>query len=397
MPETTIHVESDVDLFSPEHVADPYPTYDRLRERSAAVYMRTHGFWLLTRYTEVRAATLDWETFSSADGVGLDPELSSQHVGSVLGSDPPEHDLLRAVLSEKLAPRGLAKLRAEISASAAQIASQLISRRRFDAVSDLARKYPIDVLADLLGLPYEGRETLQPGADAVFAFFGPPTQYLQDHTAQLLAYFERIMTMTDRQALAPGKWGAFLMDAVDAGRITSEQAFQTLGAYMVAGMDTTVNAIGALFDVFAKHPDVWDAVRADPSRKAAVFEEILRLESPVQGFFRMTTRDVTIDDVHIPARARVMLHWGAANRDPRHYPDAGCFDINRNPVDHLAFGYGVHGCAGQGLARMEVHTLLDAFVDRVRRFHPTGDTVRHYHPIVRGLESVPVEIEIDDN
>lgn len=395
MPDTTSRVESDLDLFSAEHIADPFSTLDRLRELAPAVYMERHEFWLLSRYADVRAATADWNTFTSAEGVALRRDLNPNHVGSVLGTDPPEHDRLRAILSEKLAPRALTTLRAGVRASAEEVVEDMVARGQFDVVSDVARTYPINVISDLVGLPKHGRERLQPGADAIFAAFGPPTQFLEDRTPDIQAYFELIFTMTDRNALTPGSWGAFLMDAVDAGKISFQDAIQTMSAYLVAGMDTTVNAISALFEVFAQQPDTWEALRADPSLRGPVFEEALRLEAPVQGFFRKTTREVIVDGVEIPAGQRVMLHWGAANRDPRHYPNPARFDIRRNPLDHLAFGYGTHGCAGQGLARLEVSALLDAYLPRVRRFVLTAEPTRHYNPIVRSLETVPVVLELN--
>ena len=182
------------------------------------------------------------------------------------------------------------------------------------------------------------------------------------------------------------------MDAVDDGRLTQLGAVRTMSAYMTAGMDTTVNAIGALLSLFAEQPEVWEALKADPKLVAPVFEEILRLESPVSGFFRVTTKEVTIDGTVIPAGGRVMLHWAAANRDPRHYPNPTTFDINRNPLDHLAFGYGTHACAGQGLARMEAITLLEAFIAKVDSFSLTAPAVRGHNPVVRSIDSVPLSV-----
>ena len=384
--------ESDLDLFGPELVADPFATLDELRELSAAVHMTNGDFWVLTRYDDVRAAAADWESFTSAQGVALTPPFNANLVGSVLASDPPEHDQLRAVLSDKLAPRGLTKVRAQIRAYADQLVGEVVTRGSFDAVVDVARVFPINVVGDLVGLPVEGREKLHPGADATFAGFGPFTPYLQERLGVVTTYHEFMAEMTDRSKLVPGGWGETVMDAVDDGRLTTIGAIKTMSAYMTAGMDTTVNAISALLRLFADQPEVWAALRAEPALAGPVFEEILRVETPVQGFFRVTTHEVTVGDVAIPAGARVLLHWAAANRDPNHYPDPATFDIRRNPIDHLAFGYGVHGCAGQGLARMEAVTLLEAFLERVQRFELAGPVVQGGNPVVRSLDSVPLRV-----
>lgn len=391
---TSHQPESDIDLFSPEVLLDPYAVLDELRELGAAVYISRYDFWLISRYDDVRAAAGDWHTYTSAQGVALTPEFNANIAGSVLATDPPEHDALRAVLSDKLAPRALAATRVDIRAYADQLVAQVTERGRFDGVVDVARVFPINVVADLVGLPHPGRERMHPGAEATFAGFGPFTPYVLEHFAEAQSYNEWMASMANRDNLTPGGWGEAVMDAVDDGRLTTVGAIKTISAYMTAGMDTTVNAIGALLRLFAERPDVWDALRADPARGGAIFEEILRLESPVTGFFRVTTREVTLGSTVIPEGGRVLLHWAAANRDARHYDRPEIFDMRRNPLDHLAFGYGVHSCAGQGLARMEVQTLLEALAARVQRFELTGEVIRGLNPVVRSLDSVPLAVTV---
>jgi len=382
----------DIDLYSPEVVADPFPVLARVRELGPAVYSSKHDFYVLTRYQDVRAASGNWRSLTSARGVALTDEFNQQLVGSVLASDPPEHDALREVLSDKLAPRGLAKTYEQISQYAHRLVAELVARGTFDGVADVARVYPVNVVGDLVGLPVEGRETMQPGADATFAGFGPFNEYVMEHLPQLIAYTDWMGTMADRSKLTPGGWGEAVMDAVDAGRLTQLGAIKTMSAYLTAGMDTTVNAISALMRLFADRPDVWAALKADRGLAPQIFEEILRLETPVIGFFRVATEDITIDDSVIPAGAKVLLHWAAANRDPAKYPDPDVFDLGRNPRDHIAFGYGPHACAGQGLARMEAAALLEALAAQIDVFERAGEPVRGRNPVVRGYESVPLRV-----
>lgn len=392
MTSTDSQATSDLDLFSPELVEDPFPVLDQLRDTAAVVQMTGHGYWLMTRYDDVRAAASDWRTYSSAQGVALTPQFNANIAGSVLATDPPEHDQLRAVLSDKLAPRGLSKVRVQIQDAADELVDPLVRRGTFDGVLDIARVFPITVVADLVGLPLAGREKMHPGADATFSGFGPFGPYTLARLDVLQDYHEWMGTMADRDKLQPGGWGQVVMDAVDDGRLTQLGAVRTLSAYLTAGMDTTVNAIGALLRLFAERPDVWSALRERPALAGPVFEEILRLETPVQGFFRVTTRDVSVDGTAVPKGSQVLLHWAAANRDPRHYADPATFDIERNPLDHLAFGYGTHACAGQGLARMEAVTLLQSLLARVERFELAGEVVRGGNPVVRSLDSVPLTV-----
>lgn len=392
MSETTATPSTDLDLFSAEVVADPFPALAALRDQSPAVYTPQYDFYILTRYEDVRATALDWESFTSSKGVALTDQFNQQIADSVLATDPPEHDALREVLSDKLAPRGLAKIREQISSYANSLVAEMVERETFDGVVDIARVFPINVVGDLVGLPMEGRETMHPGADATFAGFGPFGPYVMEHLPQLQAYHQWMGTMADRSKLSPGGWGEAIMDAVDDGRLTQMGAIRTVSAYLTAGMDTTVNAIAALMRLFADRQDVWEALKADPKLAGPIFEEILRLESPVVGFFRVATRDVEFGDVTVPEGAKVLLHWAAANRDPEKYPNPNEFDIERNPLDHVAFGYGVHACAGQGLARMEAVTLLEALAAQIDTFELAGEPIRGRNPIVRGYDSVPLRV-----
>lgn len=390
MTMTSDRPETDSDLFAPELVEDPYPALAEIRQSGRAVYSTVHDVWVLTHYADVRSAASDWESFTSSHGAALTPERNAQMAGSVLSTDPPEHDQLRAVLADKLAPRGLAKVREQMRTYAERLVCEVTESRTFDGVVDIARVYPINVVADLVGLPQEGRHTLRPGADAMFAGFGPNSGYALEKMPELMEYVQWMGTMADRSKLLPGGWGESIMDAVDEGRIDQLGAIRTISAYLTAGMDTTVNATGALLKLFADRPDVWEAVRNDPSLAAPAFEEILRLESPVVGFFRVATHDVAFGETTVPGGAKVLLHWAAANRDPAKYPEPDEFQLDRNPVDHVAFGYGVHGCAGQGLARMEVTTLVETLAHHVDTLEATGPAVRGRNPIIRGYDSVPL-------
>ncbi|WP_032388718.1 cytochrome P450 [Rhodococcoides fascians] len=392
MTQLQTNVESDVDLFSAEVVDNPFPVYKELRDQGAAVYMGVHDFWLLSRYEDVRAADGDWQKFSSASGVALLPQFNALLEGSVLASDPPVHTALRAVLTDQLAPRAIRKLGENIRAQANELVQSVVAEGTFDAVTQLARCMPVQVVADLIGLPEEGRENLIPGADAYFHAFGPMTPELAERAPYIETFVKWMTTVANREYLTPGSWGTAILDAVDEGRLRQESAIPLISAFLVAGMDTTVNGIGSMLHVFADRPDVWAELQKDPTLVGAAFEEALRLEAPVQIFFRKTTVDVDVDGTVIPAGSRVGLHFGSANRDERHYPNPDHFDIHRNPLDHMAFGYGTHGCAGQGLARLEARAITEALLSQVETIEIAGTVARHYNPIIRGWGELPVAV-----
>lgn len=385
--------ETDADPFGAEWVADPFPRLADVREQAAAVYFRDFDFYMLTRYDDVHAAANDWELFTSAEGVALTPEINYAISGSILSVDPPEHTALRNVLGPQLAPRGLHKLRAQIVEYAQKLIAEQVAAGEFDAVKKVSRVFPINIVADLLGMSEEGRDLMQPGADAMFAAFGPWGDYLISRIQEMADYQEFLNTIDDdRSRFRPGGWAAEIFDAVDEGKIDKLQGIRLINGYLTAGMDTTVNAIGALFRLFAERPEIWRAVKAEVSLVPSVIEELLRWHSPINGFWRVTTRDLNVGGVDLAQGSRVMLHYAAANHDPRKYENPDSFQPDRNPLDHLAFGYGNHTCAGQGLARMELHNLLYAMIEQIESIELAGTPVMSLNPVVRGFESVPVRV-----
>lgn len=390
MTNTETMPRSDVDLFAEDFMADPYPAFRALRDAGPVVYLDRLDAWAVARYAEARFVLGDWAAFSS-DDVALNPQYN-QYVGDgILRANPPLHDQLRNVLAARLAPRALRKLEADIADRATRIVDALVDQGSFDAVVDLARKFPVDVVADLIGLPQEGRERLLELIDANFNCFGPDnerTRQAGPKVAELGAY---VMANATPDALAEGSMGRAVFDAVEAGEVDAAAAPWLVMTYVTAGMDTTVHAIAHAIWLLGRHPDQWDALRADTSMIPRAFREVLRYETPVQAFGRTVVNDWDVDGLTVPAGSRLVVLFGSANRDERKWPDADRFDITRDNLDHLAFGYGLHGCAGQALARLEGETLLRVFAQRVSRIE-LGEPVRHYNNILRGLESLPVTV-----
>ena len=159
-----------------------------------------------------------------------------------------------------------------------------------------------------------------------------------------------------------------------------------------AGLDTTVYAIGNVLSCFADHPDEWEKLRADPSKARNAVEEVLRYDSPFQSFFRTTTRDVELAGQHIPAKTKIMMSLGAANRDPDFWEKPDVFDIDRNAAAHLGFGFGVHHCMGQAMARLELQALVTEMAKRIERIEITGPAVRAVNNTLHGFETLPLRV-----
>jgi cytochrome P450 len=378
---------SDVDLWSDEVLADPYPTYRTLRNLGPAVWLERVGVVTFPRFDEVRAALPDWQTYSSASGVSLDADVNRSMGASTLKSDPPEHERYRKPLATQLSVASLNGAATErIVETAERIVDRALSQETFDAVTDIAQPYSLTVVSDFVGLPEEGRNELLSLAERAFNIFGPPGDRCRDAREGLASIHRYNADVCAHAKLAPGGKGAELVGNGMGEAIT---------AYTWPGIDTTVNAISAAIELFATNPDQWDLVRNNPSLIPSAFNEVLRLHAPVHYFARQTTRDVTVGDIEIGEGQQVLLMYGSANRDERRYPDPDRFDVTRNPLDHLAFGRGIHLCVGINLARLEAHTLLAALARRVERFEPIGEAVWMRNNTLHGLKSRPVRAHMD--
>jgi len=335
---------------------DPYPAFRTLRELGPAAYLEHHGVWFLGRYGVVRDSLGDWRTFSSAQGIGL-------------------NDTINRAWSNELVDR-------------------LIGSASFDAVVELAHDLPVNILMDLVGWPPAVRQRPLQLSDGSFDTCGPENARMQTAMIKIGEMMQLITEIYDSVALTPGGFGTTIADAARAGHIAREAAIGMLAGYVVAAFDTTIAGIGSGVWLFARHPEQWDRVRVDAALVPRAFNEILRLETPIQHFSRVATRDVDLGEgVVIPAGARAIVSYAAANRDPRQFAEPDRFDVARaNGGTHLAFGAGNHACAGQSLAKLEAHAVFRALARRVRRFELAGALQRTPYNMTRAFSRVPVRV-----
>lgn len=378
----------DVDIFSEEVLRDPYPTYAQMRALAPVVRLTAQGVLAVTRYADVREVLLDHKRFVSGRGVGFNDEFNNVRKNSVIASDSPRHEMLRGVLQDRLGPKAIRSVEHVIRPRAYALVDAMVGRRSFDAVTDFAQVFPVEVVGELIGLPRDARTELLRWANGAFDAFGPPSERTSSGLADITEQFEYIRTVATRDKLTPGSMGAAVYEAADAGVIPEESCLHLLSAYLTAGMDTTVNALGAMIWLLGSHPDQWRELRTMPKRAAAVVNEVLRIEAPAQLFSRVATEDVDVSGVTIAAGERVAVVYASANRDERRYIDPDRFDIHRNPAGHLAFGTGLHACAGQVLAKIELQTVLEAMIEKVETI-AVEEPVRKLNNVVRGFTSIP--------
>lgn len=365
---------SDVDLYTPEARIDPYPIYEELRALGPVVHLSRYDLYALPRYQEVRAALMDWRTFSSARGVFVDPEMNAQLEGITLCSDPPEHTAMRAVLGRPLRQDRMREITPKLEAEAERVVTELVGRGRFDAATELAEHLPMAVVSDLVGLPEQGRVKMLEWAEAMWDQQGPAGERFTNAGPAVGEFFDYVTHEAVPGRIDPDGWAAHLYQAAERGELPRDKCPAMMLDYITPSLDTTILAITNAVALFAAHPEQWELLRGDRSLIPHAINESLRLESPVPQFSRVLTEDHEIDGVPLPAGSRVALLYGSANRDERHYPDPERFDIARRPSDHLAFGRGEHVCVGMHLARLEMGMLLDRLADRVRGFEVVSST-----------------------
>ncbi|GAB3292149.1 cytochrome P450 [Parasphingorhabdus pacifica] len=385
----------DVDPFAESNLVAPYTMHERLRDAGPVVYLDRYQVWAMARHHEVHASLTDHETFCSSRGAGLSDfhkEEPWRPPSLLLEADPPEHTVARSAMGKVISASTVRGFRSTFRSEAEALVDELVARGRFDAVTDLAERYPLKVFPDAVGLPVEGRENLLPYGALAFNAFGPRNHLLEQALAEAAPVQEWIWASCQRDALSPDGLGARLWDAADNGEITHDQAPMLVRSLLSAGVDTTVYGIGNAVQALAANPDQWARLREKPALARFAFDEALRYTSPVQTFFRTTTREVEVSGTRIPQGEKVLLFLGAANRDPRKWgPDADQMDITRKAAGHVAFGMGTHQCVGQPIARLEVELVLTALAQRIERLEPAGEPVSKLNNTLKGWSSVPVQ------
>ena len=262
----------------------------------------------------------------------------------------------------------------------------------FDAVIELAQAFPLRVFPDAVGIGSTGREKLLPYGDLAFNAFGPANELLAQSASRSAELMQWVDEQCAREALSVTGFGAQIWAAGDRGDITYAQAPLVVRSLLTAGVDTTVHALSAVLYAFATHPAQWQRLREDPGLGRIAFDEAVRWESPVQTFFRTATRDVEVGRTVIPEGSKILMFLAAANRDPRRWEDPDHFDLDRDPSGHVGFGFGLHQCVGQHVARLEAEALLGALAARVKTITPAGQTRRHHNNTLRAWGSIPIRV-----
>jgi 4-methoxybenzoate monooxygenase (O-demethylating) len=389
-----------LDPFSDEFLRDPFSCHTQLRETGPVVWLDRYAIWGMARYGEVHEALRDFQTFCSSAGVGLSDfrkQKPWRPPSLLLEADPPEHSRARRAAARALSPRTIRDLRSGFAREADELVTELLARgtvagSTVDGVTDIAQAFPLRVFPRAVGITEDCGEQLLAYGDMAFNAFGPRNHLQEASMAQAQPVAAWIAAHCTRQALTPGGLGDRIYASADDGSLTQDEAALLVRSLLTAGVDTTVIGLGCALDCLARDPAQWRLLRQDPSLAGQAFEETLRYASPVQTFFRTTTRDVEVGGVRIGAGEKVLLFLAAANRDPRRWRDPERFDITRRANGHVGFGYGIHACVGATLARLEGEVLLAALARRVESLTPAGEPRRRLNNTLSGFASLPLTL-----
>jgi cytochrome P450 len=405
----------DLDHYSDEFLADPYPFYAQMRDAGPVVWLTRYGIYAVARYDEVRAVLGDWQTFTTNRGFGLTdmgadtplvdtteydrfrdkPGMATEGMRMLLDGarpDPPESTAGRRIITRILNPAAVRALRERFVSEADMLVEQLVARRTFDAAVELADRFVLKMLADATGLPEEGREHLIAFGDMAMNTSGPRDQRYLDSIEKSIPAVSWVEWACRRENLAPTGFGAQLYAMADAGEITAEEASMYVRVFPIAGFDTTASTIANAIHNLARDPEQWALLREDPSLARKTFQETMRFNLAPQPLYRAPTRDVELAGVTLAEGRKVLALLGAANRDPRRFEDPERFDIRRDATGHIGFGVGIHACAGQMLATLEADCLLGALARGVEQIELAGEPRRRNSNTLHTWASLPVRV-----
>ena len=393
----------DVEHLPPDFYDNPFPYYRALREHEPVKRMK-NGSYFLTRYDDLVAVYKNQKSFSSDKKIEFKPKygdspLYEHHTTSLVFNDPPLHTRVRRLIIGALTPRAIAAMEAGLVTLVDRLIARIAEKGEGDLIEEFASAIPIEIIGNLLGVPHDEREPLRAWSLSILGALEPVvTAAAFEHgNAAVKAFLAYLAGLVGKRRANPGNPERDVLTRLirgedDGERLSEKELLHNCIFLLNAGHETTTNLIGNGLVALYRHPDQRALLIQRPELIRTAVEEVLRYESSNQLGNRITTETVGIGGVVMSPQTPVTLCIGAANRDPAQFPDPERFDITRSPNRHIAFGTGIHQCAGMNLARLEGIVAISHFLARFPDYQLAAPPVRGGRARFRGYLNVPARI-----
>jgi cholest-4-en-3-one 26-monooxygenase len=393
---------SDIDLAHPDnyHSGPPHHMFEVLR-REAPVFWHpdaeTPGFWALTCHAEVAHASRNPQIYSAQQRTVFMFESNEEDLTNLqmmlVTRDPPNHTKLRRLVSLGFTPRRIAMLEEKVRLRAGEIIDRVAARGECDFVTDLAADLPLQVIAELVGVPMEDRGKVFEWSNKLIGFDDPEysgDREQQKQSAMDVYLYANQLAEKRREEPKDDLTSIIMNGEVDCERLTEMEYDLFFLLLIVAGNETTRNAISGGMLALIQHPEQRARLIANPALMTSATEEILRWVTPVNCFRRTAMQDTEIGGQAVREGDQVVMFYPTANRDERVFANPGQFDVARTPNDHLAFGMGTHFCLGNALARLEIKIMFEELLRRLPDIELAGPVERLRSSFINGIKRMPV-------
>lgn len=378
----------DLDLYEDAALRDSRDVFARIRDAGPVVWLPKHRVYAMGRFSDVRVALRDSDTYRSGEGVAVNPITNRLARDTTLFSDDETHKTRRGVLMRSLGAKAIASIEPKISDQAEEIVAKRSDGEWFEASKDFSSHLPVSVVAELVGLPKSDARMLK-WAAATFDSLGPMNKRGLRSGRTALGLFFHSRRLNAKKVL-PGSWAASVFEARDNGELTNAEARSLCIDFAAPALDTTILATTHLIEVLAKNPEAWQRIRDDESLIPRAVVENVRLASPIRGFTRHVAASHEVDGVSLPKGARVVVLFASANLDESEFPDPEKFNLDRENTVQLGWGNGAHTCVGLHLAKLEMQSLLVAMVPQVESVL-AGSPTRLENNTLQGIARLPAK------
>ncbi|GAA4319628.1 cytochrome P450 [Klenkia terrae] len=393
-----------LDLTDPAFVHDPYPAFAAARAQAPVQWDDGLGMWLAYGHAEAnavlrtRALGRIWTDRAPAERFG---QFNLIHRNAILEMEPPDHTRLRRLISAAFARGHVERLRPWVEELAGSLVDGMVERsvagEPVDLFTGMAEQLPVEVIAELLGVPQADRPLLRPWSNAIVKMYEYGRTSETEDAAEVAAgeFVAYLRDLAEQRRTAPGEdLLTHLVTARDADgdRLTEDELVTTCILLLNAGHEATVNVTGNGLLALLQHPDQLARLRADPALLPTAIEELMRFDSPLQLFERTATADVELGGVTVQQGQKIAALLGSGNHDPAVFDAPDTLDVGRTDNPHISFGAGVHFCIGAPLARVELQASFGALLSRTSSLELAGEARRRPEFVIRGLAGLPLAL-----